>query len=181
MAKVKALSIKMIKRVIEEKGYSFEKDYLPRLTEEERKSTEKLAIGWMTIAQEKKGNMIYEAAQLLFPGPDKESMFKFGELQSKTMPFFYKIFLSIPKAEKVITKFPNMWKTFYDTGEFIPEELTSNSVSLVLKNYPDYPLYLRQYLSGWLKGFLEIINLKINDVRHDDQDPNAYKWTLKWD
>jgi hypothetical protein len=178
--KVKGASIVMIRKVVQDRGFSFEKDYLPRLTPQCRDDFKRLAVSWLDLPMVKEGSHLFEAAQLLFKGNEAQNLFDLGLATAKETPMFYKIFLSIPTKEFVLKKFDKMWKAYYDTGTMKSENMNSNSATIVLYDYPDYPVYLRLFDKGWLTGFFSLIKLKVTKVDLDDKDPQAIKWHVTW-
>ncbi len=180
MNKIKGASIVMIKKVVQDRGFSFEKDYLPRLMPQCREDFKRLAVSWLDLPMVKEGSHLYEAAQLLFKGSEEQNLFDLGLATAKETPMFYKIFLSIPTKEYVLKKFDKLWRSYYGTGAMTLENFGSKGCSLVLRDFPDYPVFLRLFMKGWLTGFLALIKLKITKVDLEDKDPKAIKWHLTW-
>ncbi len=180
MNKVKGSGNVILKKVLEERAIDVAKDFVPRLSPESQAIFNKLAVSWVDIPLEKKGSTLYEAAQLLFPGPEEKGLTNLGLLMAKKAPIFYQIFLSIPTKEFVFKKLPQLYRSFYDTGLVEVLYGGGKECTLVIKDYPDFPRYMQWYMCGWLEGFFSIIKLKITSVKADASDPQAWKWTMVW-
>ncbi len=180
MNKVKGSGLVILKKVIEERSFDFVGDYMPRITPEAQMIFNKLAFAWVDIPLEKEGSPIYEAAQLLFPGPEDQSLFNLGLVMAKKVPMFYQIFLAIPTKEFVFKKMPQLWRTFYDTGILEVAYAGGKESTISLRDYAQFPDYLRKYMCGWLEGFFGIIKLKVITVKGDFVDPQAWKWHVVW-
>ncbi len=180
MNKVKGSGLVIIRKVIEERSFDFAKDYLPRITPESQVIFNKLAVSWVDIPLAKKGSPIYEAAQLLFPGPEAKSLSNLGLVMARKAPLFYQIFLSIPTKEFVFKKLPQLWRAFYDTGAAEMIYAGGKEGTFVIRDYPQFPEYMRIYMCGWLEGFLGIIRLKVTAVQSDFSNSQAWKWKVVW-
>jgi hypothetical protein len=170
----------MIRKVVQDRGFSFEKDYLPRLTPQCRADFDHLAVSWLDLPMVKEGSHLYEAADLLFKGSVDNKLHEIGLATAKEVPMFYKIFLAIPTKEFVLKKFEKMWRSYYDCGTMVLEKLEDKTCTFALHDFPDYPVWLRQFMKGWLTGFFSLIKLKVTKVDLDDKDPQAIKWHVTW-
>lgn len=180
MNKVKGSGNVILKKVLEERSIDIAGDFMPRLTPESQMVFNKLAVSWVDIPSEKEGSPLYEAARLLFPGPEEKGLAKLGLLMAKKAPIFYQIFLSIPTKEFVFKKMPQLYRSFYDTGSAEVIYGGGKECTMVMKDYPAFPRYMQWYMCGWLEGFLGIIKLKVTCVKSDFSDPQARKWHVVW-
>ncbi len=177
----KGTGLKMIEKVLKDRGFDMEKDYLPRLTPESKAVFSKLALSWVEIPLKKEGSPIYEAAQLLYSnGSWQQNLYNFGVANGKDVPFFYQIFLAIPSKEFVLKRVEKMWTTFNDTGRLHVENIAPNGCDFILSDYPQYPDYLRHFLGGWIEGFLSLVKVKITGVKLDERDPKNWTWHVRW-
>lgn len=181
MNKVKGSGMIILKKILQKNHIDFEQAVLPKLQSESVDSfNNKLAVSWVTIPAEAKGSPIYESACALFPGAPNKALFRLGELTSQEAPWFYQIFFRIPTMEFLFQRLDKLWKSFYDTGTGSYSNLTDHGVTFIISDYPQFPAYMRQYLSGWFKGFMELLGKKVISVIHNDKDPNAWKWKMIW-
>ncbi len=180
MNKVKGSGNGILKKVLEDHSIDIAKDFLPRLTPESRIGFNKVAVSWVEVPSEKKGSPIYEAAQLLFPGPEDKGIAQLGLLMAKRTPIFYQIFLSIPTKEFVFKKLSLLWRALFDTGTVEVLYEGGKEATVVIRDYPLFPAYMQSYMYGWLEGFFGIIKMKVTSVKGDFSDPQAWKWTMAW-
>lgn len=184
MNQVKGTGFLIIKKIVHDRGPEVEKKYLERLSPESRAAWESnkiLAVSWNPLPLQSEGSELYEAALVLFPGDPNHALRELGRVMAKEgVPWFYQIFIRIPTVQFVIKRVAALWRSFYDTGDASVVNVGSNSLTFVLSNYPDYPPYMREYLSGYFFGMGELIGMKNTLVTKDESDPKNYKWHLHW-
>lgn len=180
MARIKGSGMIILKKILANHNIDIEKDLLPRVTPEVAEHFKKTAVAWVEIPKEQKGHDIYESACLINPNNPTEGLKQLGEEMAGLAPWFYKIFFRIQSKEFIFNKFDKIWSSFYDTGQGKCAEIKDDQVTFVVTGYPEFPNFLRQFLSGWFSGFVKTLKLPVTAVNHDDKDPNAWKWTVKW-
>ncbi len=184
MNQVKGTGLLIIKKLIHDRGPTTEKKFLDSLSAQDRAAwdTNKiLAISWNPLPLKPEGSGLYEAALVLFPGEPNHALRELGRLMAKEgLPRFYQIFIRIPTVQFVWKRVAVLWRSFYDTGDASMEDPGPNRATFVLRNYPEYPPYMREYLSGYFHGMADLLGLKGMAVHRDESDPRAWKWRLQW-
>jgi hypothetical protein len=184
MNQVKGTGFLIIKKIVRDRGPATEKKFLESLTPQERVAwdTDKiLAISWNPLPSKPEGSGLYEAAQALFPGDPNHALRELGRVMAKEgLPRFYQIFIRIPTVQFIWKRVAALWRSFYDTGDAVMENPGPRQATFVLRNYPEYPPYMREYLCGYFIGMGDLVGLKTMVVRKDETDPRAWKWHLQW-
>jgi len=181
MIKVKGVAYETLRTILKKKDNEFKENYYALLPEEERDAVQHaLSISWKPLQFDEDKNCIGVLAKLLYPN-DPLYLQKLGyEMSRNTIPRFYQIFIRIPSIEYIFKRVAKIWGSFYDTGEAHLEDLTDSQFYFVLKNFPNYPAFLREYMCGYLKGMGELLNLKNTTVKKIEKDPNEWKWEVRW-
>jgi hypothetical protein len=100
--------------------------------------------------------------RFLFPqDPESEQLVKLGVLLANLdLNGIYKLLLKITSVPYAIQQSAVLWQTFHDQGETFIEQPDKNHLFYLIFDYPTMPLKYRIFLSGWIKGLLEICGAK---------------------
>lgn len=121
-----------------------------------------------------------QAADLLFPGLPNGCVELGKMLGRKSFGGVYKVFLMIPSPKFVISKAASIWKTYYDKGDPVVENVTDKSLEFVVRNYPDLPAEVRDSVTGNVTILMDYAGCKNLTVKHDAPDPKSWRWTVTW-
>jgi len=170
-----------VRKLLNLKGPVFKENYLALLTPENRELVERaMSISWREVDINDQTDPLAILAKTIYPN-DYLCLQKLGyDMAKDTMPRFYKIFIRIPSAKFIIDRVTKIWGSFYEKGEVGVENFNNQQYTMVLRKFPEYPAYLREYVVGYLKGVSELVNLKNVMVTKIETDPNAWKWEVHW-
>jgi len=181
MPKIKGSGYNTLRYLLKSKDEDFKERYYSKLSSEELKCMKMgISVGWYNLALDEHSSALAILAKMLYPNDPKYLQRMGQEMAKHTMPSFYKVFIRIPSIEFVMTKTAAIWNSFYDTGEACVENFQKDQYTFVLKNFPDYPAFMREYMCGWLKGMCELLNMKNIIVKKIETDPNAWKWEVRY-
>ena len=171
MDKVKGTGVLMLKKLIKDRGEAFEQEFMSRLDVESRQQWEitTWASSWVHAKLDGPGTLLYETALSLFPGDNNRALRELG-----------KVIIRIPTPQFVFKRVAALWGRFYDTGDAGLENLNKSGATFVLRNYPEYPSYMREYMVGYLLGLGEILHLRGHTVKKVEDNPQAWQWILSW-
>jgi hypothetical protein len=181
MPKIKGTGIDAIKSIVRAQGEAFENDFLEKLEPKEREEfLSSIPISWRELNLNNEKNQLVYLAEQLYPGDSLGLQKVAMEMAKISIPRFYQIFIRIPKPAFVFKRIAVLWRSFYDTGDASIEDIKTNEATFVLRNFPEYSVYLREYLCGYLKGTGELMNIRDMEVTKIENDPNAWKWHMRW-
>jgi hypothetical protein len=168
--KYKGTRYETIRKVMHAQGKSAEQAFLAKLTpEEHEKYLYGLPVSW------------YLVEEILFPN-DPQGLRKVGRLNAReSLTGIYKLFLRIPSIDFVIGRIAKLWRSYQDTGEAVTRNYTGKSIEFVLKGYPDLRMDFREYLCGYIIGFLELAGAHNPKIDRDDSNSDALVWKAYWD
>ncbi|MEW6515459.1 MAG: hypothetical protein AB1439_00955 [candidate division FCPU426 bacterium] len=184
MNKVKGSGTLILKKIVRDRGPAMEAKLLELLDQENIDvwKADTLAVSWNPLPLEAKGSVLYEAALVLFPGDSNRALRELGRIMAKEgLPWFYQIFIRIPTPQFVWKRVAVLWRSFYDSGDASVENTGPKQMTFVLSNYPEYPPYMREYLSGYFLGVGELLHLPNMKVQKDESNPLTWRWHLRWD
>lgn len=139
------------------------------------------SVRWLEMEMDEENNSLQSAAKLLFPN-DPQRLRKLGlAMAEHGFSVFYKIFFSLPSLPNLFKKVAAQWSQMYDTGQASVENIEKQRAEVVIRDFPDLPNYLREYLSGFYEGLAKINGAKNPKVTHLKSDPNAWRWEVKWE
>jgi len=187
MSSIKGTGIKILRKLFADREKALEQQFISRLNNEAKQKWEiqTLAVSWIPeeiiFNQAGPGCMAYEAAKVLFPGEFNHAIRELGKAMAKDgVPMFYQIFIRVPSPQFVLKRAAMLWRSLYDTGEAFIENSDKNQADFVLKNYPNYPSYMREYMVGYLQGMGEMLGIKDMKVAKVEDDPQSWRWKMKW-
>lgn len=181
MAKVKGVVYDAMRRVLAQQNEAFKEAYFSCLKPEyvdDIKNT--LSISWRELNTDENTNSLPILAKMLYPN-DRLALRKIGKLMAHDgMPRFYQIFIRIPSIKFVYSRVSKIWNSFYDKGKLGVEDFHEQGFTLLLRNFPEFPEFLREYLCGYFLGISELLHLKNVTVKKFESDPMAWKWIMRW-
>ncbi len=182
MAKVKGSAEDTMRKILKKQPQEIQEKYLASLSPEARDTFEHaMAVSWRELDTNEETNSVALLARTLYPN-DPLALQKLAYTMAKdSMPRFYQIFIRIPTVEYVVKRVAKIWSSFYERGEALIENFKDQHFTMVLKQYPDYPPFLREYMCGYLKGVGDLLHLKNVAVQKIETDPEAWKWEVTWE
>jgi len=182
MAKIKGSGKQMTERVF--KRYSPDKyeQYLATFSEEQRRAYVRgTAIRWEEIETDEVNNALSKAANILYQ-QDPRPLFRYGIESAKYgFSFLYQVFFKFPSITNLFKKISTHWSQMMDTGQPSVEEIQKNNAVMVVRAFPDWPNYCREYFAGFFEGMMELNGAKNPRVVRKDNDPTAWRFELSWD
>ncbi|MCD4813959.1 DUF2378 family protein [bacterium] len=120
-------------------------------------------------------------AKVFYPG-EPYPMRHLGAVSAKEiLTGVYKIFARITTPAFIISRAPMIWKTYYDEGNVVMENVNAKSGTLTINNFPDLTVTLREFIAGYCVGALEIAGVKNIVIVKNESDPNQWKYDFRWD
>ncbi len=149
MPKIKGSGFNTLRHLLKNKDERFKENFYRKITSEELKTFKMgISVGWYDLAMDEQTSSLAILAKMLYPN-DQQYLQKLGQEMAKhTIPSFYKVFIRIPSLEVVMTKAAKIWSSLYDKGEATVENYQKDQYTLVLRQFSDYPAYLRAYMCG---------------------------------
>jgi len=182
MAKIKGSGKEIMFRTLQRHGADKKQRFLDEIPAAQRAIVEStLSIRWEEIETDENHNSLQVAAKLLFPNDPKRLRKLGNEMAIYGFSVMYKIFFRLPSLTTLFKKVAAQWAQMYDTGRATVEDIQEHSATLVVRDFPDLPAYLREYLGGFYEGLAKLNGAKNPKVIRDDKDPNVWKWELRWD
>lgn len=180
MAKVKASDVVIVRKLLVGRGAELEAQVRARLSPAAFSVYQKaLTTEWIELGHE--AEIFSVAAQLLFFG-ERSPLQRLGEEVARIQfSGIYRIFLLVPTLEYVVKQVSKAWKTLYDQGDVRVEGLSGKRGTLVAQGLPELSRIQREYIGGYLSGVLSLTGAKNVRVTRQENDPQAWKWTLEWD
>jgi len=182
MAKVKGTGKDILIRVLNKYGPNMYQQYLellPAHLREKEKNTS--GTKSMELDKDEENNTLIIAAKFLYPLEDKKLRRLGKEMALYGFSIVYKMFFAIPSLTYLFKKVAVQWSHMYDTGAASIENIKENSATVVVRDFPDMPAYLREYLCGFYEGMATLNGAKNPRVKKDDSNPQEWHWELKWD
>lgn len=173
------------RKLVKAKGEAFEKQFISMLNPvEQQRYTEAMAISWVdhdAYETDKGDDCIAVAAKLFFPG-QMNAIAKVGEMVAKeNMSGLYKIFLLVPTVEYVVKRITQLWQAYNSAGEVTVDWVNPKYGKVIIRKYPGMSKLQRQYLTGYIKGVVELTRAKNVTVKLWEADPNAWTYHVKWE
>lgn len=182
MAKLKGASFGVVRTLIKEQGKEFEEKYYAALTPEERDYVQNaMAVSWVELEMDENKSALAILAKMLYPN-DSKAVRKISHVMAvRTVPKVYQIFIRIPTIEFVYQRAAKIWSSYYDKGQLCIENFKETGMEAILRDYPEYPLFLRDAVTGFFEGIGELLKLKNFRIFKIEKDPNAWKWICQWE
>lgn len=188
MNQIKGLAIKTIRNLFDAQTNKIEQQFISKLGIEQKKLWEHppLPTVWastdLLFHQEPSGTILYEAAQVLFPGECNHAMQNLGVASAKeNVPVFFQMFIRIPTIHFVFKRVAMFWRANYDTGFAGVDIISKHEFAFVVKNYPQFPSCMRAFIAGYLQGMGELLRINIISVKKIEDDPQAWRWVVTWE
>ena len=179
MAKIKGTDLTILRNLIRDQGPAAESKLLSQLSEEAGKVYRTaLPILWIPIEIQAQ---IYEAAAAeLYPRSSNPVQDLFMVVSSKTYSTIYKVFLSIPSLEFIMSQAAKVWGNYYDKGKAFIENKSEKSVDFVVVDFPDLPKAMREATISHVAFLAKNSGLKAVQVTLDESNPNKWVWHVTW-
>lgn len=68
-----------------------------------------------------------------------------------------------------------------DTGTPSVENIGQHRAVLVVRDFPDWPAYCREYFAGFFHGMMTLNGAKNPRVQRNNDNPQAWRFELSWD
>ncbi len=176
----KGADVMSLRKILRERGAAVEKAFQDRLTPELQEVYRGIvATSWTPVEQQM---AIYQAAaQTLFPGLD-EPMARLGHaLAQQTFTGMYRIFFRIPSISFIMQRVAMVWRSYYNLGEAMVENVQPKRVDFVVRDFPQLPYPMLEVAKGHSRCILEMTGAKMIQITLDTHDPQAWRWRLSWD
>ena len=157
-----------------------EQTFLEKLSPSDRELyTRSLPVSWIPVQEDPEDMGV--AAELLFPDNPLQLQ-HLGILSApEQIQGIYQIFFKIPTVAFIMKRVAQVWRFNFDTGQAMVENVQNQSLEIVIKDFPDLPAYLREFLCGYYMGVIEITGAKNLRVTKHEKDPQAWRWMIQWD
>lgn len=177
--RIKGIGIEVLRRVIKSKGRDFETAYERQLNVEERYEYQRFApLSWRPVRSQTKGSMIPLAADMIFPG-DSLGLQRLGRLMAYDgFTHLLTRFLRYCNLKLLAKGVPIFWSMFFDKGKGEIQELGPDQFAFVVRDYPEFPAWMREYMCGYAQGVVELSGVTQFVVTKDEADPLAWKWVV---
>ena len=86
--------------------------------------------------------------------------------------------MPILSVEMALSQSGKLWKQYHDEGRAWTDTINENKFVFNVADYPNLPEHFREMLAGYVKGVVERIGVKVEQVQRNDVNPNQWKWTM---
>lgn len=175
----KGADVIALRKLLEERGAAAEKAFASKLTPELLEVYHGIiATSWTPVEQQM---AVYQAAaQVLFPGQEEPMAHLGHALARKTFSGLYRIFFRIPSVAFIMQRVAVVWRSYYNQGEALVENIRPKSVDFVVRNFPQLPQPMLEVAKGHCRCILEMTGAKMVEVELNARDPQAWRWRLSW-
>lgn len=177
MGNFKGTGIVYVKSLVRSTSAEKEKSLLSMLNPDERKVYETvLAISRVSINAA--SNILRAAADVLYPG-DPSGLRAIGyKMALNDLSGIYKILMPVLSVEMALSQSGKLWKQYHDEGRAWTDNINKKTYIFNVADYPNLPEHFREMLAGYVKGVVERIDVKVEQVQRNDVNPEQWKWTI---
>jgi hypothetical protein len=134
------------------------------------------------IADDVNDRIYAAAAATLFPG-DAKGVWAIGRQMARdNLTGIYKILLRLTTVPFIIDQTAKLWHTYPEHGSARAEKVPGEKRGrLVVTEFPGFTACMREMLSGYVTGTLELTGARDVRVTHDDRNRAAWVWEIRWE
>lgn len=136
------------------------------------------ATDWVPVALA--GRLYAVAGPLIYPGQPNPVRLLGRDLARDHLRGIYRFVLRLVTVQFVVDQAGRLWSMYNGRGSLLVERVHERTVRMVLVDYPDYPLEVRESLVGYVAGTIELTGARGVRVVTDDADPTRVTFTASW-
>jgi hypothetical protein len=160
-------------------GASVEERFLEALGPTDRESYQRLtATDWVPVAFA--GRLYATAAPLLYPGQVAPVRLLGRDLARDHLRGIYRTMLRLATVQFVADQTGRLWSVYNGRGTVVVDRVREHTLRMVLHDYPDYPVVVRESLVGYILGAMELTGARDVRVIVDDAEPTRVVFTATW-
>ncbi len=178
---VKGSTLLFLRDKVKQRGSEFEKEFVRKLTAEERNTYESaLAFTWVPLTV--MAGLHEKGAQTFCPGVHSSSLHTWGKMSMLyDLGGIYKMamkFTAIPFAVKQAAR---VWATFHNGGQAHCEDSgKKGEVAFVLRGCEDLPEVFTHTLAGSIEAVVDTAGGKNTRVRYVGATAGEHRWEVTW-
>jgi hypothetical protein len=157
-----------------------EKAFLAQLTDEEALQYKNaLPVSWLPM--EAAASILSKGARILYPGdPAPLQTFTRSEADND-LKGVYRVLLKVINIPALVNQTAKLWEKYYKQGKARTEaDLGAKRAVMFVEGFPDFPAELRETVTGYLYGALDLTGVKQIKISQDAADPQSWKWIVTW-
>lgn len=117
---------------------------------------------------------------LLYPHAKKGMTLLGEELANRSYSTVYKLVLAVPTFSFVVRRAGALWSAYHASGIAKIEDLKERSLTLVVREAPEFPPALASVVAGTILALGKITRTKHPRVQ-EAGSPEAWRWEVAWD
>lgn len=175
----KGVGVVFVRTALRRVGASAEARVLEQLSAEERRLYEDVtASQWVPI--EFATRLFELAAPIVHPGKPLPLRLMGRDLARDNMNGVYRVFLRVLSPQFILEQTARLWRTYHRHGSSHVEQIGPREVDVVACGYAKLPERFRECMCGWIAETLELSGAKQVFVSKTDDDPERWRWRIRW-
>lgn len=177
---MKAAAVIFLRELFKKAPREQEKAFLEQLSEEETVQYKNaLPVSWLPVRSA--ASLLAKGARILYPG-DPAPLQTFTKAEAENdLQGVYRVLLKVINIPALINQTAKLWEKYYKQGTARTEaDLGTKRAVMFVEGFPEFPAELRETVTGYLYGALDLTGVKNVKITQDTSNPQSWKWIVTW-